>query len=1038
MISHKRKVKTLARDNSVVIKIDGDDSGFKSALSGIGNVAKKGLGVAVKGIVAVGTAFTGATVAALKFSGELEQNLGGSEAVFKNYAKQMQGSAQTAFKNMGLSASDFLGTAKKMGSLFQGAGFGIKESADLSAQAMQRAADVASIMGIDVSWAMESIAGAAKGNFTMMDNLGVAMNATTIEAYALSKGIQTSYNEMSNQQKIGLAMEMFLEKTAYAAGNYARENETLAGALNTAGTALKNFIAGTGTVEDVADSLTNAAKVILKNTNELLPSLVEGIEELVSQLIPLLPDILRQLIPAVLSVVDELIDALVSATPGIVSAIADGIGSAIPALKPLSDLIKTLVKNFDTLAVSATAGFAAFKGYAILNTVITSFKTAKVVLDSLTLATNTNIAAETRGITISALRLKYDSTYIASLNLKTIAVGVLTGKIHLQTAATVALKKAQDLLSGGMTIIITILAAVVAAIGTYIIKCNAASKEISKAIDEIKQTHYDAIKSIDATVSAELTEAETAKILTKELYDLEKQLSDGSVTQEEATEIQNKFNVVAGKLNEIIPGIIDNLYDENGAISIQRSKIDELTNSYYKLAMAKAMATAYEEKMTETAKALIDAKEVQKKAKKNEQAALSTYKTATNPLSRWHANSLHEKAEESLKKANENVSYYTEELANYKDGWVEASEALNKLMDEMPESKKTVEETDNDFTSTVETGNVARTAATKEALKEQGEDTEEAYKKELRDLQFLHDMEEISDAEYYARLTQYRDKYFDEGTDEWQKYTLEIYKGTKSLTEKQKKEYDDLINKVKNTTENAVKTARNSIDEVMRLQEGISQKLSEGNTAYNTISIQGMGSFTKLADISKDNEQLDRYNMLIDKLYQRRGTELPSEVIDNLQSMGIDEGITYIQTMLKASDEDFDKYISNLTKKEALAEEAAKKLTLRETENLRKELEKKFGQVPEDFFAIGEDSAKKYGEGFMQQLRDVLSQVKAEISASLSALMPTVNGPVYAGGGGTTNYYTNSFSVGTSKNTVQEQISAWDNATALARLRGQE
>ena len=39
---------------------------------------------------------------------------------------------------------------------------------------MQRAADVASIMGISVDDAMTAISGAAKGNFTMMDNLGVA------------------------------------------------------------------------------------------------------------------------------------------------------------------------------------------------------------------------------------------------------------------------------------------------------------------------------------------------------------------------------------------------------------------------------------------------------------------------------------------------------------------------------------------------------------------------------------------------------------------------------------------------------------------------------------------------------------------------------------------------------------------------------------------------------------------------------------------------------------------------------------------------
>ena len=44
-----------------------------------------------------------------------------------------------------------------------------------------------------------------------MDNLGVAMNDTTLNAYAAAKGINKTTQEMTNQEKIGLAMEMFME-----------------------------------------------------------------------------------------------------------------------------------------------------------------------------------------------------------------------------------------------------------------------------------------------------------------------------------------------------------------------------------------------------------------------------------------------------------------------------------------------------------------------------------------------------------------------------------------------------------------------------------------------------------------------------------------------------------------------------------------------------------------------------------------------------------------------------------------------------------
>ena len=275
----------------------------------------------MKGLSVGGAAMGALTVKALNLSGELEQNMGGSEAVFAEYAGKMQNTAKEAFSNMGLSTSDFLATANKMGALFQGAGFSIKESSDLSASAMQRAADVASIMGLDTADAMEAIAGAAKGNFTMMDNLGVAMNDTTLNAYALEKGINKTTQQMTNQEKIGLAMEMFMEKTAYAAGNYAKENETLAGSLGTAKAALTNFLDGSGDVDSLVTAFSNCANVIVDNIKNLAPRLISGITDIVNQVVPMLPPLLNQLLPVIIEGAVSLINGLVAAMPMIIDAL---------------------------------------------------------------------------------------------------------------------------------------------------------------------------------------------------------------------------------------------------------------------------------------------------------------------------------------------------------------------------------------------------------------------------------------------------------------------------------------------------------------------------------------------------------------------------------------------------------------------------------------------------------------------------------------------------------------------------------------------
>ena len=209
--------------------------GVSSALSGMrGAVSSLATGVSIGAILK-----KSATSA-----GELQQNLGGSAAVFKSYASSVQTSAASAYSALGLSQSDYLANANKIGALLKGSGFSIAQSTNLTTKAMQRAADVASIMGLKSQDAMTAVAGAAKGNFTMMDNLGVAINDTTLQIYAQEKGLGKLE---TTQQKVNAALQMFMEKTEYAAGNYAKENNTFSGSLQTLKANISNVAAEFGT-----------------------------------------------------------------------------------------------------------------------------------------------------------------------------------------------------------------------------------------------------------------------------------------------------------------------------------------------------------------------------------------------------------------------------------------------------------------------------------------------------------------------------------------------------------------------------------------------------------------------------------------------------------------------------------------------------------------------------------------------------------------------------------------------------------------------
>lgn len=313
---------------------------------------------------------------AITEGGELEQNLGGTEAVFGEFAKNIQDSAGEAYKNMGLSASDYMATANKMGSLFQGSGMDQQKSLDLTSAAMQRAADVASVMGVDTAMAMESIAGAAKGNFTMMDNLGVAMNATSLQAYALEKGINFDWNTASQAEKSELAMKMFMDRTSQYAGNFARESEeTFSGSLGAMQGAWQNVLGQMATGQDATAAMNSLATSVVTFAKNLMP---------------MVTSILTQLPTLIVTLLTEAGPQLIESGAQAIASLLTGLSQSLPILIPLAiDAIMTIVSTLiDNLPMIIDAAIALISGLAtgLIDSIPIILEKIPIILDSLVTA----------------------------------------------------------------------------------------------------------------------------------------------------------------------------------------------------------------------------------------------------------------------------------------------------------------------------------------------------------------------------------------------------------------------------------------------------------------------------------------------------------------------------------------------------------------------------------------------------------------------------------------------------------------------------
>lgn len=322
---------TSAIDETVK-KAEEAETPFKTAMDKLGTIAKYA-GAAIAAGVGVASAALGNLLKeSLNISGQVEQGIGGAEAIFGDYAASIHEHAKEAYASMGVSIADYYKTANKMGSLFKGTGADAEDTFEMTVNAMQRASDVAALMGIDINWAMESVAGMAKGNFTMMDNLGVAMTETTLKNYALGKGIQKTWEQMSKGEQIAIAYELFMERTSYAMGQYTKENDTYAGSLNTVKAAWKNFLAGEMSIEEAMPHFESAGQVMIDRITKLLPHLVTGLTALASALIPYIDDIVGALAPVVIPAMKGLLIAVIKSLPDIIAASAGALKEAFRAL----------------------------------------------------------------------------------------------------------------------------------------------------------------------------------------------------------------------------------------------------------------------------------------------------------------------------------------------------------------------------------------------------------------------------------------------------------------------------------------------------------------------------------------------------------------------------------------------------------------------------------------------------------------------------------------------------------------------------------
>lgn len=124
-----------------------------------------------------------------------------------------------------VSAKRYAGT---IGAMLKSSGLAGNAIVDMSKDMVGLAGDMASFYNLDLETAFEKIRSGISGETEPLKQLGINMSVANLEAYALSQGITTAYNEMSQAEQVMLRYNYLMSTTADAQGDFARTQDSYA------------------------------------------------------------------------------------------------------------------------------------------------------------------------------------------------------------------------------------------------------------------------------------------------------------------------------------------------------------------------------------------------------------------------------------------------------------------------------------------------------------------------------------------------------------------------------------------------------------------------------------------------------------------------------------------------------------------------------------------------------------------------------------------------------------------------------------------
>lgn len=189
------------------------------------------------------------------------------DVTFGAMSEQIEDFSKTAITQFGLSELSAKQYSSTMGAMLKSMGISGNDVYAMSTKLTGLAGDIASFYNLSGDEAFAKIRAGISGETEPLKQLGINMSVANMEAFALSKGITTAYNSMSQADQTLLRYNYLLSVTKDAQGDFAR----------------------------TSDSWANQTKILAENFNSIKASIGQGLINVFTPVIRVINTVISRL-----------------------------------------------------------------------------------------------------------------------------------------------------------------------------------------------------------------------------------------------------------------------------------------------------------------------------------------------------------------------------------------------------------------------------------------------------------------------------------------------------------------------------------------------------------------------------------------------------------------------------------------------------------------------------------------------------------------------------------------------------------------------